>query len=145
MAVGKIKSMQQERRAARSGLSVEALPSADAYLGLVMQFILAFGISFLMPVHGSAIGLSASTIGIIMGSFSAASFLMRMILPPLARHFDHWQVIKGSLVMGGVVFYAPLTLIRWLQGADVFERFASVGVLWALFVLSMEFVSRRLR
>ncbi|MET0370323.1 MAG: twin-arginine translocase subunit TatC [Sphingobium sp.] len=33
-----------------SGLEVEALPSTDAYLGLVMQFILAFGISFLMPV-----------------------------------------------------------------------------------------------
>ena len=33
-----------------SGIEVEALPSADAYLGLVMQFILAFGISFLMPV-----------------------------------------------------------------------------------------------
>ena len=33
-----------------SGLAVEALPSADAYLGLVMQFILAFGICFLMPV-----------------------------------------------------------------------------------------------
>lgn len=32
------------------GLNVEALPSADAYLSLVMQFILAFGISFLMPV-----------------------------------------------------------------------------------------------
>ncbi|MEV5035031.1 twin-arginine translocase subunit TatC [Sphingobium sp. LMC3-1-1.1] len=33
-----------------SGLQVEALPSADSYLGLVMQFILAFGVSFLMPV-----------------------------------------------------------------------------------------------
>jgi sec-independent protein translocase protein TatC len=33
-----------------SGLQMEALPSVDAYLGLVMQFILAFGISFLMPV-----------------------------------------------------------------------------------------------
>lgn len=33
-----------------SGLQIEALPSADAYLGLVMQFILAFGISFLLPV-----------------------------------------------------------------------------------------------
>lgn len=33
-----------------SGLAFEALPSADAYLSLVMQFILAFGISFLMPV-----------------------------------------------------------------------------------------------
>lgn len=32
------------------GLPVEALPSTDAYLTLVMQFILAFGISFLMPV-----------------------------------------------------------------------------------------------
>jgi sec-independent protein translocase protein TatC len=32
------------------GLAVEALPSAGAYLGLVMQFILAFGMSFLLPV-----------------------------------------------------------------------------------------------
>ena len=32
------------------GLQIEALPSADAYLGLVMQFVLAFGISFLLPV-----------------------------------------------------------------------------------------------
>jgi len=32
------------------GLAVEALPSTDAYLTLVMQFILAFGISFLTPV-----------------------------------------------------------------------------------------------
>ncbi|MCF8708450.1 twin-arginine translocase subunit TatC [Rhizorhapis sp. SPR117] len=32
------------------GLAIEALPSADSYLSLVMQFILAFGISFLMPV-----------------------------------------------------------------------------------------------
>ncbi|ESZ85917.1 MAG: preprotein translocase subunit TatC [Blastomonas sp. CACIA14H2] len=32
------------------GLSIEALPSTDAYLSLVMQFILAFGISFLLPV-----------------------------------------------------------------------------------------------
>lgn len=32
------------------GLAVEALPGTDNYLTLVMQFILAFGISFLMPV-----------------------------------------------------------------------------------------------
>ena len=32
------------------GLAIEALPSAGDYLGLVMQFILAFGISFLLPV-----------------------------------------------------------------------------------------------
>ena len=32
------------------GLDIEALPAAGDYLSLVMQFILAFGISFLLPV-----------------------------------------------------------------------------------------------
>ncbi len=32
------------------GLKIEALPTANEYLGLVMQFILAFGMSFLLPV-----------------------------------------------------------------------------------------------
>ena len=32
------------------GLQIQALPAADDYLGLVMQFILAFGMSFLLPV-----------------------------------------------------------------------------------------------
>ncbi len=32
------------------GLEIEALPSTGQYLSLVMQFILAFGISFLLPV-----------------------------------------------------------------------------------------------
>lgn len=32
------------------GLEVEALPSAGDYLNLVMQFILAFGVTFLLPV-----------------------------------------------------------------------------------------------
>ena len=34
----------------RGGLRLEALPSTGDYLALVMQFILAFGISFLLPV-----------------------------------------------------------------------------------------------
>jgi sec-independent protein translocase protein TatC len=34
----------------RGGLKLEALPSTGDYLNLVMQFILAFGVSFLLPV-----------------------------------------------------------------------------------------------
>lgn len=34
----------------RGGLKLEALPGTSDYLSLVMQFILAFGISFLLPV-----------------------------------------------------------------------------------------------
>jgi sec-independent protein translocase protein TatC len=32
------------------GVRIEALPNSEDYLGLVMQFILAFGLSFLLPV-----------------------------------------------------------------------------------------------
>ena len=34
----------------RGGLQLEALPSVESYLSLVMQFIFAFGFSFLLPV-----------------------------------------------------------------------------------------------
>jgi len=60
--------------------------------------------SFLMPVHGSEIGLSASVIGLIMGAFSAASFTMRVLLPPLAKRFDHWTLIRGMLMLAGAMF-----------------------------------------
>lgn len=32
------------------GVTIQALPNSEDYLGLVMQFILAFGLSFLLPV-----------------------------------------------------------------------------------------------
>lgn len=32
------------------GVRIEALPNSEDYLGLVMQFILAFGLSFLLPI-----------------------------------------------------------------------------------------------
>ena len=32
------------------GVTIEALPNSEDYLGLVMQFILAFGLSFLLPL-----------------------------------------------------------------------------------------------
>lgn len=35
---------------APGGVRIEALPNSEDYLGLVMQFILAFGLSFLLPV-----------------------------------------------------------------------------------------------
>jgi sec-independent protein translocase protein TatC len=50
------------------GLTIQALPSANDYLALVMQFILAFGISFLLPVlllllHRAGIVTRAQLVG----------------------------------------------------------------------------------
>ena len=70
-----------------SGLSVEALPSTDAYLGLVMQFILAFGISFLMPVllmllnHAGLVS-RAQLIGVRRYLIVAAFVVAAVLTPP---------------------------------------------------------------
>ena len=70
-----------------SGLSVEALPSTDAYLGLVMQFILAFGISFLMPVllmllnHAGLVS-RAQLIGVRRYMIVAAFVVAAVLTPP---------------------------------------------------------------
>lgn len=70
-----------------SGLSVEALPSTDAYLGLVMQFILAFGISFLMPVllmllNHSGLVSRAQLIGVRRYMIVAAFVVAAVLTPP---------------------------------------------------------------
>ncbi|HMP61559.1 MAG TPA: hypothetical protein PKA17_00360, partial [Phenylobacterium sp.] len=37
--------------------------------------------TFVTPIHGTRAGLSASTIGLILGAFGAAIFVVRLLLP----------------------------------------------------------------
>jgi MFS family permease len=60
--------------------------------------------SFLVPVYGTSIGLSASQIGLILGSFAAATFTIRVAMPALARRFDEWQVLTATLVTAALAF-----------------------------------------
>jgi sec-independent protein translocase protein TatC len=69
------------------GLQVEALPSTDAYLTLVMQFILAFGVSFLMPVllmllNRAGFVSRAQLIGMRRYMIVAAFILAAVLTPP---------------------------------------------------------------
>ena len=67
-----------------SGLQVEALPSADSYLGLVMQFILAFGICFLLPV--------------LLMLLNRAGFVTRAQLISMRRY-----MIVGAFILAAVL------------------------------------------
>ena len=69
---------------ATGGLKLEALPASGDYLALVMQFILAFGVSFLLPVLLMRLNragiltrtqIVASRRYAIVGIFIAAAFL----------------------------------------------------------------------
>ena len=60
--------------------------------------------SFVMPIHGSSLGLSATTIGLILGSFGIAIFGFRLIMPWIIQHFTERQILLCAMVLTGLVF-----------------------------------------
>jgi MFS family permease len=61
-------------------------------------------VNFLLPVYGTQIGLSASKIGILMGSYSIAMIVIRAFMPMLHRHFTGWQLMILSLGSSAACF-----------------------------------------
>ena len=60
--------------------------------------------AFVMPIYGTQIGLSASTIGIVMSSFALATFVVRLFMPLVARRASEWTVVCAALVIAGVAY-----------------------------------------
>jgi predicted MFS family arabinose efflux permease len=67
--------------------------------------------TFVLPIHGTRLGFSASTIGLILGCFSAATFMVRLAMPWISRHYSEWQVLASALTLS-VVCYALFPLMR---------------------------------
>jgi predicted MFS family arabinose efflux permease len=61
--------------------------------------------TFMVPVQGVRIGLSASTIGVIMGTFGAATFVVRLAMPWISRRLNEWQTITAALSITAFVYY----------------------------------------
>jgi predicted MFS family arabinose efflux permease len=64
---------------------------------------------FVVPIHGSQIGLSATEIGLLLGAFGAAIFCVRLGVPWLLDHVSEWQMlIVAMLSAGGTYVVFPL-------------------------------------
>ncbi len=80
--------------------------------------------SFVIPVHGTFVGLSASEIGFVLGCFALATFVIRLAMPTLSRRFTEWQVLVYTLFSAALAFTlfplfssgAPLMAIAFLLG-----------------------------
>jgi MFS family permease len=80
---------------------------------------------FLVPLYGVHIGLSATTIGVILAGFSTATFLIRLVLPFIQARVQPWTIIRAAMVVTVTVFLA-------------YPLFDSMQVLMALsFVLGL--------
>ena len=60
--------------------------------------------TFVLPVLGHERGYSASTIGMLLGSFALAATVVRLLMPWLAAHLREWVVVSGAMVATAVLF-----------------------------------------
>ncbi|MDH3315690.1 MAG: MFS transporter [Gammaproteobacteria bacterium] len=77
--------------------------------GLCVASAELFG--FYVPVFSHSIGLSASTIGVILGAYAAAVFVSRFMLPVMTRR---WRVdqIMSTLMLIAAFAFAVFPLLR---------------------------------
>ena len=72
--------------------------------------------TFAVPVLGHSRGFSASTIGLILGTFTLSVTVVRLLIPSLAHRLSERVVLRNAMLGTGVVFAAyplapgPLTM-----------------------------------
>ena len=59
---------------------------------------------FAMPIYGTSIGMSASTIGLVLGSFAGATFVVRLALPWLSRRLREWTMISITFAVAATAY-----------------------------------------
>lgn len=101
---------------------IDLLRHAPLRAVFIVSGLLSMGwdlFTFMVPIQGAHIGLSASTIGLIMGSFGVGTFVIRLAMGRIARSFSEWRILTAALAITAVVYL-------------LFPLFTSVTILLAL-------------
>jgi MFS family permease len=69
--------------------------------------------SFTVPVVGHARELSASAIGLVLGSFSIAATMVRLAISSFAQRIDEQRALRAAITLATAV----LLVYAWLPGA----------------------------
>jgi len=62
--------------------------------------------TFVTPVHGTQLGFSASTIGMILASFAAATFVVRLAMPYIVQRYREWHILTAALSVTALCYVA---------------------------------------
>jgi predicted MFS family arabinose efflux permease len=72
-----------------------------------VSLILATGwdlFTFIIPLYGARIGLSAAAIGVILSTFAVATLAVRTLMPILVKRLKQWVVIAGAMGVSGFCY-----------------------------------------
>lgn len=101
------------------GSPLQLLRNRELRRVYIIGILLAAGwdmFTFVTPVHGSQLGFSASTIGMILASFAGATFIVRLAMPGIVRRYREWQILTVALSVASLCYMVfpfmetPLTL-----------------------------------
>jgi MFS family permease len=103
---------------ARAGSILDALKRPGVWRVLATSSLVVTGIDmfqFYLPIYAHSIHLSASVIGIVLATFSAAAFVVRLIMPRLLKFWSVERLLARSFYLGA----ASLVLVPLFQNALV--------------------------
>ena len=73
--------------------------------------------TFVVPILGFQRGLSAASVGAILGALAVAATVIRLLIPVLAAHLKEWQVIMWAMLTTAVLFGVyPQLDTAWAMG-----------------------------
>jgi MFS family permease len=95
-----VKSAPDDKRSAFDLLKNPVLRRQILITGLLMSAWELF--LFYVPIYGHGVGLSASTIGVVIACFAAATFLIRFALPGITGRYGVERVLVAAMVLAAV-------------------------------------------
>ena len=93
-----------EKRSALDLLRMTEVRRMIVTSGLIVAAWDLFG--FYVPIYAHTVGLTASTIGVILGAYATAAFLPRFMMPAMLRRWRGDQVLFVAMLVGAAGFIA---------------------------------------
>lgn len=85
--------------------------------------------NLMAPIYGHSIGLSATTIGVVLGAFSAGTFVVRLTMPLVAHRLPPWRLLGFAFLIAGCGFaLIPFTATAPMLVALTFSIGMGLGV-----------------
>ena len=83
--------------------------------------------NFIVPVHCTSIGMSASAVGMILGAFGVGIFLVRLLLALFVHRLSEWQALTMSMFATGTFLFA-FPLVHVTPVLTVFAFMLGLGL-----------------
>lgn len=98
--------------------------------------------TFVVPIIGHDRGMSASTIGAVLGSFAIAVVAVRLVIPVIAHRLSATQVLVAAMLLTGTIFgLYPLARTGWTMAACAIGLGLTLGAVTPMILSTLHLIT----